>query len=130
MEYQNLTRVKQYLMQVEAGVENYTELFDDDVQLFIPALGSCEGHGALMEFSQCLCQLLAASWKMVEELNYVVVDDVTVVVEVQDPAQQENDQQWLESEIKQGQFCSVFEFHGELISRVFVDLAVGSADPG
>jgi ketosteroid isomerase-like protein len=120
---------EEYYRRADAGRPDLLDLFTEDVELFFPKFGVRRGKAGLVE----LANGLAGSLKSIEhdrqDLSCVAVGQ-TVLVEGTTHGETCDGTQWEGGNTPGGRFCSVFEFRGNLISRMYIylDPDYGSAD--
>jgi len=120
---------EEYFRRADAGQADLVDLFTEDVELFFPKFGVRRGKAALGE----LANGLSGSLKSIEHdrqgLSCVAVGQ-TVLVEGTTHGETRDGTQWEGGKTPGGRFCSVFEFRGHLISRMYIylDPDYGSAD--
>lgn len=108
-----------YFEKVDSGDPSCLDLFTDDVKFFFPKFGSTQGKDSMIAFGQRMGPSLNSIWHDIQNFNFIVSGD-TVVVEGQEGGTMKDGTAWPDNAISQGRFCSVFEFAGDLISRMYV----------
>ncbi|AXX92729.1 hypothetical protein CPU12_02555 [Malaciobacter molluscorum LMG 25693] len=120
MKKENLEElVIEYFKKVDNGDSSYLELFTDDVDFFFPKFGQKKGKNALVEFGNRMGSSLRSIWHDIDGFQIISVDN-KVVVEGQEGGVMSDGTSWPDNNISIGRFCSVFEFTGKLISRMYV----------
>ncbi|WP_196779999.1 nuclear transport factor 2 family protein [Malaciobacter molluscorum] len=109
----------EYFKKVDNGDSSYLELFTDDVDFFFPKFGQKKGKEALFEFGNRIGNSLRSIWHDIDGFQIMSVDN-KVVVEGQEGGVMSDGTSWPDNNISIGRFCSVFEFTGKLISRMYV----------
>ncbi|TFW09949.1 nuclear transport factor 2 family protein [Oxalobacteraceae bacterium OM1] len=110
---------KQYFVKGDAGDPSVLEMFSDQVQVYFPKFGTRTGKAAVLNFVQGLLGNLQSLTHAVESYNYLVVGN-TVVVEGTESGVMRDGTSWPVEGRSEGRFCNVFEFDGDLITRVFI----------
>src|SRR5579863_8991553 len=120
---------EEYYRRADAGRPDLVDLFTADVELFFPKFGVRRGKAALGELAAGLLGSLKSIEHDRQGLSYVAVGH-TVLVEGTTHGETRDGTQWEGGKTPGGRFCSVFEFRGHLISRMYVylDPDYGSAD--
>jgi ketosteroid isomerase-like protein len=120
-----------YFKKVDAGDTSYLDLFADDVKFFFPKFGTTQGKDFLVAFGQRLGLSLGSIWHDIPNFNFIVSGN-TVVVEGTEGGTMKDGTVWPDKAMSQGRFCSVFEFSGGRISRmyIYVDPDFPSHDTG
>ncbi|MFT4045072.1 MAG: nuclear transport factor 2 family protein [Solimonas sp.] len=108
-----------YFKKVDAGDASYLDLFDDNVDFFFPKFGKVQGKGSLVAFGERIGASLGSIWHDIPNFNFIVSGS-TVVVEGQEGGTMKDGTVWPNNEVSQGRFCSVFEFSGNLITRMYI----------
>jgi ketosteroid isomerase-like protein len=120
-----------YFQKVDAGDLSFLDLFSDDVKFFFPKFGTKQGKDALIAFGQRIGASLGSIWHDIANFNIIVAGQ-KIVVEGQEGGTMKDGTVWPDQQISQGRFCSVFEFSGEKISRMYIyvdpDFASRDAD--
>ena len=110
--------VREYFTRVDAGQPNVLELFTEDAKIFFPKFGighGQEGFGALV---QGLLSAVASISHPQEKMTVSGTD--VVVAEGISQGELKDGITWYGGDTPGGRFCSVFEFSGDLISRMFI----------
>jgi hypothetical protein len=116
-----LDAVKEYFVRVDAGRPDVLDLFTDDVQIWFPKFGIADGKAAFGEFATGLLSSIASIAHHVSEFRYIVGPN-TIVVEGTTQGVDRAKREWSGGKTAGGRFCSVFEFRGSLISRMYIYL--------
>lgn len=120
MKKENLEEIViEYFKKVDSGDSSYLELFTGDVDFFFPKFGQKKGKEALIEFGNRIGSSLKSIWHDIDGFQIISVDN-KVVVEGQEGGVMSDGTPWPDNNISIGRFCSVFEFTGKLISRMYV----------
>jgi hypothetical protein len=127
----HIEAAKQYYIRADAGRPDTAELFADDVQIYFPKFGVVKGKRALGELGAGLMKYLASIAHDLSSFKFVARGD-TVVVEGFTRGSVHSGESWAGGKTPGGRFCSVFEFRGELISRmhIYLDPDYVSQDEG
>lgn len=116
---QRLAIVREYFAKVGQGDPSLADLFADNFQFHFPKFGLGEGKDALAEFANRMGRKLASIGHDIERFRYIVSGDA-IVVEGTEYGKMHDGSVWPDHQISEGRFCSVFEFDGPLISRMFI----------
>lgn len=119
----------EYFRRLDAGNPNFVELFTEDVQIFFPKFGIGKGKAALFELGSGLTTVLASVVHDIDTFLYFVSGN-RLTVEGTTRGTTKSGTNWSGGETPGGRFCSVFEFRGNLISRmhIYLDPDYGSDD--
>lgn len=123
--------VREYFKKVDMGDPAYLQLFSDEVDFFFPKFGRTQGKAGLIRFAQHIGATLRSIQHDIANFRYIVAGN-TVVVEGCESGIMADGTRWPDGRISEGRFCSVFEFQGELIGRmyIYVDPDYPSTDVG
>ncbi|MFK2822022.1 nuclear transport factor 2 family protein [Arcobacter sp. YIC-80] len=120
MEKDNLENIViEYFKKIDNGDSSYLELFTDDVDFFFPKFGQKKGKKALIEFGNRIGSSLISIWHDIDGFKIIKADN-KVVVEGQEGGVMSDGTSWPDNNISIGRFCSVFEFNGKFISRMYI----------
>lgn len=120
MEKSNLVElVVEYFEKVDAGDSSYLDLFSEDVDFFFPKFGQAKGKHALVEFGNRIGRSLNSIWHDIEGFQITTAGN-KVIVEGQEGGVMSDGTPWPDNDVSTGRFCSVFEFNGKTISRMYV----------
>jgi hypothetical protein len=108
-----------YFEKVDASDTSYLDLFTDNVKFFFPKFGTTQGKDSLVTFGKRIGSSLGSIWHDIPGFNFIVSGD-TVVVEGTERGTMKDGTVWPDNAVSQGRFCSVFEFTGSLISRMYI----------
>ena len=97
------------------------DLFTDDVQIYFPKYGLTRGKQGFHDFATGLLSSVSAMAHDLPNLNFIAGGD-TVVVEGLTYGSDHEGRNWRGGATPGGRFCSVFEFSGDLISRMHIYL--------
>lgn len=124
-----LELVREYFTKVGAGDPTLADLFSEDMEMHFPKFGIGRGKRVLAEFAKHMSRVIAEIGHHTDHFKYVISDD-TIVVEGTEFGRLRDGRSWPDGHVSQGRFCSVFEFDGLLIKRMFiyVDPDFGSDD--
>jgi len=108
-----------YFKKVDSGDASYLDLFDESVKFFFPKFGTTQGKDSLIAFGERIGSSLGSIWHDIDNFN-IIVSGQTVVVEGQEGGTMKDGTVWPDKQVSVGRFCSVFEFTGKLITRMYV----------
>lgn len=111
--------VIEYFEKVDAGDLSYLDLFSEDVDFFFPKFGQTKGKNALIEFGKRIGSSLTTIWHDINGFKITTAGN-TVIVEGQEGGTMSDGTSWPDNKVSIGRFCSVFEFTGVLISRMYI----------
>lgn len=121
--------IREFYIRIDAGRADFIELFTDDFQFYFPKFGIGRGK-AEMQF--CAAGLGGSMRSLVHNLDDLVFFETANAVAVEGTTSGEtaDGRVWSAGSTPGGRFCSVFEFDGDLISRmhIYLDPDYGSAD--
>ncbi|QYE36355.1 nuclear transport factor 2 family protein [Polymorphobacter sp. PAMC 29334] len=120
---------KEYFRRVDAGAEDLLDLFTDGVQFYFPKFGIGRGKMAFVEFAEGLQKLLSEAHH--DFSNYLFLPyGHFLAVEGTTEGRTPSGKTWFGGRTPGGRFCNIFEFQGDLISRVhiYLDPDYGSDD--
>lgn len=110
--------VREYFSRVDAGRADTLDLFTDDFEFFFPKFGVGRGKEAFGILIEGLLGSLKGIAHPVEQLR--IFDSDAVVAEGVTSGETKDGTHWHGGQTPGGRFCTIFEFSGELISRMFV----------
>lgn len=120
LEQESLVEIAiEYFKKVDAGDPSYLDLFSENVDFFFPKFGQAKGKDALVEFGKRIGSSLTSIWHDIDGFKITTAGN-TVIVEGQEGGVMSDGTSWPDNNISMGRFCSVFEFTGKLISRMYV----------
>lgn len=120
MEQESLVEIAiEYFKKVDAGDPSYLDLFSENVDFFFPKFGQAEGKDALVEFGNRIGSSLTSIRHDIDGFKITTAGN-TVIVEGQEGGVMSDGTSWPDNNISMGRFCSVFEFTGKLIRRMYV----------
>jgi hypothetical protein len=125
-----LTKIAaEYFRRGDAGQPDVVDLFTEDVEIFFPKFGVRRGKSAFFELATGLLSSLKSIAHYQDKLTYAVVGN-KVLVEGTTHGETRSGARWEGGKTPGGRFCSVFEFNGRFISRMYIylDPDYGSAD--
>ncbi|WP_309303015.1 nuclear transport factor 2 family protein [Vibrio alginolyticus] len=111
--------VVKYFEKIDAGDPSYLDLFSEDVDFFFPKFGQAKGKSALVEFGNRIGSSLISIWHDIDGFQITTAGN-KVIVEGQEGGVMSDGTSWPDNKVSTGRFCSVFEFEGKMISRMFV----------
>ncbi|HHF3151929.1 TPA: nuclear transport factor 2 family protein [Vibrio diabolicus] len=86
---------------------------------FFPKFGQAKGKSALVEFGNRIGSSLNSIWHDIDGFQ-ITTSGNKVIVEGQEGGVMSDGTSWPDNNVFTGRFCSVFEFSGKLISRMYV----------
>ena len=110
---------KQYFRAVDAGDPGVLDLFTDDAQMFYPKFGYARGKAQIGAFAQGLGRGVPLLEHEIDDFVYIAAGS-RVVVEGAEHGTTATGVTFPDGVSSFGLFCNVFEFHGDLISRVHI----------
>ncbi|MFH7018656.1 nuclear transport factor 2 family protein [Flavobacterium sp. FlaQc-47] len=118
-----------YFEKIDNWDPTVLDLMSDDVQFFFPKSGIRKGKEEWGKFGELFGKYLKSIKHDIPQLRHIVQGNF-VVVEGSEQGEMTDGTKWPDGKISQGLFCNVFEFKGELITRlhVYVDPDFISAD--
>lgn len=120
MEKDNLVDlVINYFKKVDAGDPSYLDLFSEDIDFFFPKFGQVKGKKNLIEFGNRIGSSLISIWHNIDGFQITTAGN-KVIVEGQEGGIMSDGTSWPDNNVSIGRFCSVFEFEGKIISRMYV----------
>ena len=112
---------KEYFRRVDAGRGDLLDLFTEDVQIYFPKFGVGRGKAAVVELATGLQKLLTEAHH--DFADYLFLPHGrALAVEGTTRGRTPSGKAWSAGETPGGRFCNVFEFRGDLISRVHIYL--------
>jgi hypothetical protein len=112
---------KEYFARLDAGDAQLVNLFTDDTHIYFPKFGIGRGHSALLEVLGGLGGAIQSVQHLSDSFVYTQAGD-RLAVEGMTRGVLKNGARWAAGETAGGHFCNVFEFRGNLISRMHVYL--------
>lgn len=112
---------REYFVRADAGRADTLDLFAPDVEIYFPKFGVRRGHEAFGELAGGLLQSLIRIGHDLPNCSFKVAGR-TVVVEGLTRGETRSGVQWVGGSTPGGRFCSVFDFRGTLISRMYIYL--------
>lgn len=110
--------VRKYFERMDAGSETILELVAADAEIGFPKFGVGRGKDAFHKLWSGFADIAGIS----HTLDNIVVDGDLVVVEGRSDGRGVDGRAWSAGSTAGGRFCNVFQFKGDLISRVYVYL--------
>lgn len=125
----NLETVMKYYALADATSPDITDLFVEDFEFHFPKFGVGRGKADFYELAQSLWQKIQDVHHDIDKFKIIDADD-RICVEGTSRGFAQDGGAWQGGETPGGRFCSVFEFEGDLIKRMFVylDPDYGGAD--
>ncbi|WP_185210447.1 nuclear transport factor 2 family protein [Sphingobacterium mizutaii] len=118
---EQLRVAKSYYEKINSGDFNddsYFDLFTEDVKIFYPKFGFAEGKLGVKKFGQQVRNLFNNLTFELDKFNFIVTDN-TIVVEGVEIGAIHTGAVFPDNEISFGKFCTVFEFEGNRIKRMY-----------
>jgi len=119
IEQRHIEMAKQYFLKGDAGDQTILNMFTDNVQLYFPKFGTRSGKGEVIAFIRGLLGKLESLKHEVDTYNYIASGNL-VVVEGTESGVMKDGTTWPVAGGSEGRFCNVFEFDGDLITRVHI----------
>jgi SnoaL-like protein len=116
-----LARAREYFVRADAGRADTLDLFTEDVEIYFPKFGVRTGHAAFGELARGLLSTLERIAHDMPNLSFHQSGN-TVFVEGLTRGATRSGVQWTGGSTPGGRFCSVFEFRGTQIARMFIYL--------
>jgi len=113
--------VREYFRRVDAGSPTLLELFAEDAQFYFPKFGIGQGRDSLLTVLTRLGDVMASvehdtsSYLFIRSGNRLAVEGTTRGV-------LKNGETWEAGKTPTGRFCNIYEFRGDLITRLHVYL--------
>lgn len=118
---EQLKTAKSYYEKINSGNFNddsYYNLFTEDVKLFYPKFGFAEGKPGVQKFGQQVRKLFNNLTFELDKFNFIVTDN-TIVVEGVEKGATHTGKAFPDNDRSFGKFCTVFEFEGNQIKRMY-----------
>ena len=112
---------QEYFRRVDAGRADLTDLMTEDVELYFPKFGIGRGKAAFGEMAAGMGRVFEFVEHDFRTYSFIC-SGTTLVVEGTTRGQLKTGQSWAAGMTPGGRFCNVFEFRGDLISRVYIYL--------
>jgi ketosteroid isomerase-like protein len=112
---------QEYFRRVDAGRTDLLDLMTDDVGFYFPKFGIGRGKAAFGEFAAGVGQVFERVEHDYRTYSFICSGN-TLVVEGTTRGQMKNGKSWAAGQTPGGRFCNVFQFRGDLISRVYIYL--------
>jgi SnoaL-like domain len=112
---------EEYYHRADAGRADTFDLFTDDVEFYFPKFGVGMGKAAFGEFIGGMLSVIQEIAHDISGFRYVVSANV-VVVEGTTSGRDHAGNRWAGGKTSGGRFCSIFEFEGALIKRMYIYL--------
>jgi hypothetical protein len=110
---------EQYFARLDAGSPELLDLLTDDVQIYFPKFGIGRGKQAFVEALTGLGSIVQSIEHLTESFTYIQEAN-RLAVEGTTRGALKTGARWAAGETPGGRFCNVFEFRGDLISRVHI----------
>jgi len=121
LQEQQLKVAKSYYEIINSGNfdnDQYYDLFTEDVKLFYPKFGFAEGKAGIKQFGEQVRNLFKSLTFELDKFNFIVTDN-TVVVEGVEKGEVYTGLAFPDNKVSYGKFCTVFEFEGNRIKRMY-----------
>lgn len=118
---QQLRVAQSYYERINSGNfdnDQYYDLFTEDVKLFYPKFGFAEGKSGIKKFGEQVRNLFQHLTFELDKFNFIVTDN-TVVVEGLEKGKVYTGLAFPDNKVSYGKFCTVFEFEGNRIKRMY-----------
>ena len=118
---QYVSVAQEYFRRADAGRADIVDLMTDNVQLYFPKYGIGRGKKAFVEFAMGMGGVFAkvehdfTNYHFMSAGRHLIVEGTT-------RGTTKHGKSWAAGETPGGRFCNVFEFKGDLISRVHIYL--------
>ena len=112
---------KQYFALLDAGSPALLDLLTEDVQIYFPKFGIGRGKQAFAEALTGIAGAIQSVEHPAESFVYIQQAE-RLAVEGRTRGVLKSGARWASGETPGGRFCNVFEFRGDLISRVHIYL--------
>jgi ketosteroid isomerase-like protein len=112
---------QEYFRRADAGRADIVELMTEDVQLYFPKYGIGHGKKDFVEFATGMGGVFAEVQHDFRDYHFMSADR-HLIVEGTTRGSMKNGKTWTAGKTPGGRFCNVFEFRGDLISRVHIYL--------
>ena len=125
----HIATIETYFRKVGAGDHSLLDLFTDDFEFHFPKFGIGRGKADFQVFAERGGAFLESLGHNFGDFRYIVAGDA-VVLEGTEYGMTRAGERWPDKQISHGRFCSVFNFDGPLIRRmyIYVDPDFTSAD--
>lgn len=110
-----------YYEKINSGNFNdgsYYNLFTEDVKVFYPKFGFAEGKAGIKKFGEQVRKLFNNLTFELDKFNFIVTDNIVVVEGVEKGAIYTGST-FPDNDVSFGKFCTVFEFEGNRIKRMY-----------
>lgn len=111
--------IRNYFRKVDAKDPTLLDLFIDEVEFFFPKFGLARGKDAMMQFAERIGVEAAHLTHDIDGLIFTIDGD-RIVAEGCEWGITSDGRTWPDGIISQGRFANVFEFDGQLISRMYI----------
>lgn len=108
-----------YFEGIDNGDLTVIDLMSDDIEFCFPKLGVRKGKEELKRFIEWIGKNLNYIKHDISGFNYISQGN-HLVVEGREKGETADGELWPDGDISQGLFCSLFEFEGEFIKRMFI----------
>jgi ketosteroid isomerase-like protein len=112
---------QEYFRRVDAGRADLLDLMTDNIEFWFPKFGIGRGKPAFGEMAAGMGRVFEFVEHDFRTYSFIC-SGTTLVVEGTTRGQLKTGQSWAAGMTPGGRFCNVFEFHGDLISRVYIYL--------
>jgi ketosteroid isomerase-like protein len=116
-----LALAREYFNRADAGRPDTLDLFAEDVELYFPKYGVRRGRDAFVQLAQGLLGVLESITHDLDRCSFKASGE-TVFVEGYTQGSTRAGVKWSGGSTAGGRFCSVFEFRGDKISRMYIYL--------
>jgi hypothetical protein len=112
---------REYFKRVDDGSPQLLDLFTEDAQMYFPKFGVGRGRAAILSVLTGLGSVFA-SVKHDSSTYLYIRSGNRLAVEGTSRGVLKSGEHWAAGETPAGRFCNIFEFRGELISRLHIYL--------
>jgi len=112
---------QEYFRRVDAGNPTIVDLMTEDVRLYFPKYGIGRGKNAFVELATGIGSVFAEVEHDFRDYHFMP-SDRHLIVEGTTRGKLKSGKSWSAGKTPGGRFCNVFEFKGDLISRVHIYL--------
>jgi ketosteroid isomerase-like protein len=109
----------EYFRRVDRADPTLGELFTEDASMYFPKLGIAKGKEEIAHFAQGFAAEIIEIKHDIDNFN-IMPSGNFIIVEGQESGKTRSGGAFPDGLYSQGRFCNVFEFEGELISRVHI----------
>jgi hypothetical protein len=119
IEPRTVSIAREYFRRLDVRSPTILDLFTEDAQLYFPKFGVGRGRAAILDAMSGIGTRVESSEHNSDTFTFIPFGNL-VAVEGTTRGVLKNGKRWAAGETPGGRFCNVFEFRGELISRVHI----------